>query len=63
MVVDLQGVKADGKFILTDPVVLCTDTSRFGCTNLGKGFMQKCRASAKAYLAMHFEGGAGGAAA
>jgi hypothetical protein len=41
MVVDLQGVLAAAgggkkrRFVLTDPVVLCKDLSRFGHTNLG----------------------------
>lgn len=42
MVTDLQGVRKGKDFYLTDPVVLCKDVLRFGCTNLGETFMQKC---------------------
>ena len=52
MVVDLQGVRnPDGGFTLTDPVVLCTDLSRFSSTNLGTEAIAKCSASAKQHLA------------
>ena len=36
---------------LTDPVVLCTDLSRFSSTNLGTEAIAKCLASAKQHLA------------
>ena len=51
MVTDLQGVKSDGVFYLTDPVILCKDILRFGNNNLGKIFMKKCMESTKT----HFE--------
>lgn len=50
MVTDLQGAKQDGAFILTDPVILCTDILRFGSTNLGEKFMKKCIDSTRVYL-------------
>jgi hypothetical protein len=43
MVADLQGVRVDDAFWLTDPVILCKDTERFGDTNLGpKGISRMC---------------------
>jgi Alpha-kinase family len=42
MVTDLQGVRKGAEYYLTDPVVLCQDVLRFGSTNLGEAFMQKC---------------------
>lgn len=54
MLTDLQGVKeACGSFMLTDPVVLCTDVNRFGHTNLGEAMMKKCLASTQAYRKSH----------
>jgi hypothetical protein len=51
MVTDLQGVRTDDdEFILTDPVVLCKETTRFGGTNLGPKFMEKCMTSTEAML-------------
>jgi len=51
LVSDLQGVRAgSGDFYLTDPVVHCTDTLRFGHTNLGLDFMTKCLATTRLHL-------------
>jgi Alpha-kinase family len=51
LVTDLQGVKGtDGHYYLTDPVILCQDLSRFGSTNLGGHFMEKCLASTRSLL-------------
>jgi hypothetical protein len=51
MVADLQGVKTStDEFMLTDPVVLCTDLSRFSSTNLGEQGIKKCFAAAKQHL-------------
>ena len=50
MVTDLQGVKHDGSYYLTDPVLLCTNILRFGETNLGEKFMEKCIASTNAIM-------------
>jgi Mg-chelatase subunit ChlD len=41
MVADLQGVEKDGEYFLTDPVILCKDSSRFGVTNLGEEMIDK----------------------
>eukprot|EP00415_Alexandrium_ostenfeldii_P001080 UN1080 len=41
IVADLQGVELEDRFVLTDPAVLCEDTTRFGRTNLGVGFMER----------------------
>lgn len=49
MVTDLQGVRSGDTFYLTDPVILCKDILRFGHTNLGEKFMQKCIDSTRAY--------------
>jgi hypothetical protein len=51
MVADLQGILSDQGFVLTDPVILSTDLSRFGNTNLGAEMMARCKASAEAHLA------------
>lgn len=51
MVTDLQGIRKDGVYYLTDPVILCNDLLRFGNTNLGRPFMKKCLESTRAYLA------------
>jgi Alpha-kinase family/von Willebrand factor type A domain len=51
LVTDLQGVKGrDGHYYLTDPVILCQDLGRFGSTNLGGHFMDKCLASTRSLL-------------
>uniref|UniRef100_A0A7S0F6H6 Alpha-type protein kinase domain-containing protein n=1 Tax=Craspedostauros australis TaxID=1486917 RepID=A0A7S0F6H6_9STRA len=50
MVTDLQGVKKNGKFYLTDPVILCRDIMRFGNTNLGETFMIECMGSTEHFM-------------
>jgi len=40
MVSDLQGVDNGHEFVLTDPVVLCKDISKFQPTNLGEEAMK-----------------------
>ena len=50
MVADLQGVQSSTGYMLTDPVVLCKDLSRFGSTNLGEEMMKRCKASAEKHL-------------
>lgn len=51
LVSDLQGIRKESKFYLTDPVILCTDILRFGNTNLGKDFLTKCYRSTQSHLA------------
>ncbi|EFA77644.1 protein serine/threonine kinase [Heterostelium album PN500] len=41
MVVDIQGVKIDKGYLLTDPAIHCINVRRFGATNLGKPGMIK----------------------
>lgn len=43
LVADLQGVYDyhTKSYLLTDPVILCTDVLRFGNTNLGPKFMER----------------------
>lgn len=54
MVVDLQGVKTrDNTFVLTDPVILCKDITRFGATNMGEEGIQRCVLGAKVQLREH----------
>ena len=54
IVADLQGVKCPHHgFLLTDPVVLCTDVTRFGSTNLGVRFMNRVIETADVLLAAH----------
>jgi hypothetical protein len=53
MITDLQGVKKDNIYYLTDPVVLCKDIIRFGNTNLGEAFMKKCIDSTESHLSEH----------
>lgn len=51
MVSDLQGVRIEsGDFYLTDPVIHCTDKLRFGSTNLGPEFINKCLATVRSHL-------------
>jgi len=50
MVADLQGVKTQDGWLLTDPCILCTDTSRFGSGNLGSYAMERCCKSLSALL-------------
>ncbi|KAL3922042.1 MAG: hypothetical protein SGILL_002420 [Bacillariaceae sp.] len=50
MVTDLQGVRNEDEFILTDPAILCKEKLRFGETNLGEEFIKKCMDSTKALL-------------
>ena len=50
VVSDLQGVKRENEFILTDPAVLCKDLLRFGDSNLGEAFIEKCFESTKAIM-------------
>lgn len=50
MVTDLQGIKKDGAYYLTDPVILCDDVLRFGDTNLGPASMKKCLDSTRTYM-------------
>ena len=40
LVSDLLGVRKGRDFYLTDPVLLCTDCTRFGSMNLGEPFMK-----------------------
>ncbi|CAG8459038.1 4456_t:CDS:2, partial [Ambispora gerdemannii] len=42
VIYDLQGVECPDYFLLTDPAIHCTDTLRFGKTNLGKRGIEKC---------------------
>jgi serine/threonine-protein phosphatase PP1 catalytic subunit len=42
MVVDLQGVQTEEGWLLTDPCILCQDTTRFGNGNLGPYAMERC---------------------
>ena len=50
MVTDLQGVRDGNQFILTDPALLCKDKTRFGDTNLGRKFIEKCMKATEAML-------------
>eukprot|EP00956_Cyclotella_meneghiniana_P035022 scaffold110397_cov72-Cyclotella_meneghiniana.AAC.4 len=50
IVTDLQGVQKKDQFYLTDPVILCKDILRFGNTNLGKKFIDKCVESTDGHL-------------
>ena len=50
MVTDLQGVRQGNRYILTDPAILCTDLTRFGQTNLGSKFIDKCMESTATML-------------
>ncbi|CAG8622659.1 4498_t:CDS:2 [Funneliformis mosseae] len=42
LVCDLQGAEFSDHFLLTDPAIHCTDSLRFGRTNLGKRGIEKC---------------------
>lgn len=50
LITDLQGAPSGCDFYLTDPAILCTDTLRFGHTNLGDKFMKKCMDSTNYYI-------------
>jgi serine/threonine-protein phosphatase PP1 catalytic subunit len=50
MVVDIQGVRTETGFILTDPCILCADVTRFGSGNLGPRAISRCLASLAALL-------------
>ena len=50
MVTDLQGVRHGNEYILTDPALLCNDNTRFGETNLGGDFIEKCLTATEAML-------------
>lgn len=50
MVTDLQGVRDGNSYILTDPAILCKDKTRFGGTNLGTEFIDKCMKATDAML-------------
>ena len=50
MVTDLQGVRHGNEYILTDPAILCKDNTRFGETNLGGTFIDKCMTATEAML-------------
>mmetsp|Transcript_23244 Transcript_23244/g.42313 ORF Transcript_23244/g.42313 Transcript_23244/m.42313 type:complete len:860 (-) Transcript_23244:1-2580(-) len=41
LIADLQGVEDDRKFVMTDPVVLCSDITRFGNTNTGPAMIDE----------------------
>jgi hypothetical protein len=42
LVCDLQGIELEDQFLLTDPAIHCTDSLRFGRTNLGKKGIEMC---------------------
>ncbi|CAG8439636.1 11458_t:CDS:1 [Funneliformis mosseae] len=42
LVYDLQGAEFSDQFLLTDPAIQCTDSLRFGRTNLGKRGIEDC---------------------
>jgi hypothetical protein len=44
---DLQGVESADRIILTDPAVLCKDTTRFGPTNFSEAQMIICLEAAR----------------
>ena len=50
MITDLQVVRHGEEYILTDPAILCKGSTRFGGTNLGRIFMDKCMAATEAML-------------
>jgi len=50
VVADLQGVKKGNIFTLTDPAVICQDPLRFGDSNLGGAFVEKCIESTRALM-------------
>ena len=47
IVTDLQGVETSAGIFITDPAVLCKDSSRFGPTNLSSPIMDECYEAAK----------------
>ena len=51
VVTDLQGIKKENSFTLSDPAILCTDHLRFGGTNLGPKGINKCMKSTTSLLA------------
>ncbi|CAI2170685.1 15953_t:CDS:1 [Funneliformis geosporum] len=42
LVYDLQGAEFSDQFLLTDPALQCTDSLRFGRTNLGRRGIEEC---------------------
>jgi serine/threonine-protein phosphatase PP1 catalytic subunit len=50
MVVDIQGVRTETGYVLTDPCIICADVTRFGSGNLGPRALSRCLASLAALL-------------
>jgi hypothetical protein len=51
VVTDLQGIKKESSFTLSDPAILCIDHLPFGGTNLGPKGINKCMKSTTSLLA------------